>query len=250
VGSHWGIEDAGCPERANPPVPTWHARARYRFQVGLADDLIGYLLPAWAFSTLPGVYPTTCFNDQDDIDPKGHQHKLETESVGYTASNQVAEELTALLDADRDPKASVQRGRWVRADGTASRRPEGAVGLYLADGTVLASPPVTGFAQHAAVRGARFVDFDGTLQTAPDITTHGMLLADGRRVYVDVYPTLAVPALGAARRAPSGSGPSGGAGAPGAPGHLPTTGLGVGLPLLAAAAIVVLTWRRLTRIAR
>ncbi|MCU1588160.1 MAG: hypothetical protein JWN31_1653, partial [Frankiales bacterium] len=35
VGSHWGIEDAGCPERANPPVPTWHARARYRFQVGL-----------------------------------------------------------------------------------------------------------------------------------------------------------------------------------------------------------------------
>jgi hypothetical protein len=238
VGSHWGIEDAGCPDRANPPVPTWHARARYRFQVGLADDLIGYLIPAWGFSTAPGVYPTTCVNDQDDKDPKGHQHKLETESVGYTASNRVAEELTKLLSADTDPKASVQQGRWLRADGSPSHRPEGAVGVYLADGTVAAVAPVTGFAGHASLRGARFLDYDGTLQGAPDITTHGVQLADGRRVFVDVYPTLAVPAIGKATRgstAPAAR-PAGG--------ELPRTGGAYGGALLLAAALIVLGLRR------
>lgn len=235
VGSHWGIEDAGCPGRANPPVPTWHARARYRFQVGLADDLIGYLIPAWAFSTAPGVYPTTCVNDQSDRDPKGHQHKLETESVGYTASNAVAEHLTTLLSADPDPKAAVQRGRWIRTDGSAAHRPEGAAGLYLADGTVLAASPFTGFASHAA-RPARFIDYDGAVQSSPDITTHGMALVDGRRVYVDVYPALAVPPLGRAIRG-SGAGstpprPTGG--------QLPRTGGTYGGALLVAALLVAL----------
>jgi hypothetical protein len=41
LGSPWGIEDAECPNRPNPSVPTWHAHAAYRFQVGLANDLIG-----------------------------------------------------------------------------------------------------------------------------------------------------------------------------------------------------------------
>ena len=27
LGSPWGIEDASCPNRDNPPVPTWHASA-------------------------------------------------------------------------------------------------------------------------------------------------------------------------------------------------------------------------------
>lgn len=238
VGSHWGIEDAGCPDRANPPVPTWHGRARYRFQVGLADDLIGYLIPAWGFSTAPGVYPTTCVNDADDKDPKGHQHKLETESVGYTASNRVAEELTKLLSADTDPKASVQQGRWLRADGSPSHRPEGAVGVYLADGTVAAVAPTTGFAAHAALRGARFLDYDGALQSAPDITTHGVQLADGRRVFIDVYPTLAVPAVGKATR---------GGGTPAsrpAGGSLPTTGAPYGAGLLLATCLVLVGLRR------
>jgi hypothetical protein len=241
VGSHWGIEDAGCPDRANPPVPTWHARATYRFQVGLADDLIGYLIPAWGFSTAPGVYPTTCVNDQDDKDPKGHQHKLETESVGYTASNRVAEELTKLLAGDPDPKAAVRQGRWVRTDGSTSRRPENAVGLYLADGTVLAAAPVTGFARHAVVRGARFIDYDGAVQSAPDITTHGMVRPDGSRVYVDVYPAMTVPALGSARTSRQ---PATGAGTVTAHGRLPATGTTYGGWLLVATLLVLVAARR------
>ena len=54
VGTPFGIEDAPCPSRANPPVPTWHATASYRFQVGLADDMIGYMSPPWAFTDIAG----------------------------------------------------------------------------------------------------------------------------------------------------------------------------------------------------
>src|SRR5438552_234323 len=62
LGGPWGIEDASCPNRENPPVPTWHASAKYRFQVGLGDDLIGYEKPPWSFLyDTPGSFtPTDC----------------------------------------------------------------------------------------------------------------------------------------------------------------------------------------------
>src|SRR5581483_1954058 len=126
-GSPWGIEDAGCPDRPNPPAPAWHATARWRFEAGLANDMIGYLLPAWGFSSEPGTYTTTCFNDQDNREPKGHQHKLEDESVGPTAGNLVASHLTALLDQHADPAVTVRPGRFVLTDGALSRRATGAV---------------------------------------------------------------------------------------------------------------------------
>jgi len=36
-------------DRHNPEVPAWHARARHRVEVGLANDLLGYLIPAWGW---------------------------------------------------------------------------------------------------------------------------------------------------------------------------------------------------------
>jgi hypothetical protein len=153
----------------------------------------------------------------------------------------VATELTALLAADPDPKASVQQGRWLRADGSASRRPEGAVGLYLADGTVLGTGNVVAFGSQPA-SAARFIDYDGMVQRSPDLTTHGVLRPDGRRVYVDVYPTLAVPSLGAAHRVsshPSGVPGSGPSGKP-----LAATGASYGLGLLGAGLVLVLLSRR------
>lgn len=180
LGSPWGIEDAGCPDRPNPPVPAWHSAARWRFEAGLANDMIGYLLPAWGFSSEPGTYTTTCFNDQDNRDPKGHQHKLEDESVGPTAGNLVAQHLTALLDAERGSTITVAQGRYRLGDGTTSRRATGAVGVVLADGTVIA----TG-------RGVDFMDYDGAPQPGPDLSTRGVQTADGRQIFLDLYPQLA-----------------------------------------------------------
>src|SRR3954447_25824067 len=144
LGSPWGIEEVGCPGRPNPEVPTWSSRARFRFQVGLADDMIGYEIPAWAFSGIPGLFANSppyadgCVNDGDDHDPAGHPHKLESEGVGPTASNTVANLLAGLLDADAGahpgaPRPLIRPGRFVLADGSLSRRAAGAVAIWLAD---------------------------------------------------------------------------------------------------------------------
>jgi hypothetical protein len=184
LGSHWGVDEASCPDRPNPPVPVWQSPARFRFPLGLADDMLGYLSPAWGFSTQPGVYVTTCFDDQDDRDPRGHQHKLETESVGPSGGNLVAEHLAALARG-AGPGAEVEIGRYVLADGTLSRRPLGAVAVWLAGtGEVI-----------AVGHGGAFVDFDGVAQATPDLTTSGVRTG-GRRprtVYVDVYPAVQEP---------------------------------------------------------
>jgi hypothetical protein len=227
VGSPWGIEDAPCPSRANPPVPTWNATAAYRFQVGLADDMIGYMSPPWAFTDVAGIYagPPECQNDQDDVDSKGHKHKLETEGVGPSAGGFVAERLTGLLKQQgADPAASISQGRFVYADGKVGRRPEDAVGVWVAGkpGTLYALPGVTGFGSRAVDGTARMMDYDGAEQPGSgDVTTRGALLyaCDGsvaRRVYLDVYPALQVPApkLGAATHGTVQTGCGAGTGGP------------------------------------
>lgn len=184
LGGPWGIDQVGCPERPNPPVPTWHAYARFRLQVGLANDMIGYEIPPWAFSSQPGVFTTsygddlTCVNDSNDRDPKGHQHKLETEGIGPTGSAMVAGALTDLLSQQPDPSARIVRGRYIQPDGTLTRTATGAVGIWIAG-----SGPI-----FAGDRSATFMDYDGTAQPGgPDITTRGMRQG-GRHWYLDVYP--------------------------------------------------------------
>jgi hypothetical protein len=217
VGTPFGIEDAPCPSRPNPPIPTWHATAGYRFHVGLADDLIGYLSPPWAFTDAAGIYaaPPECQNDpQTDRDSKGHQHKLETESVGPAAGGIVAGALTVILDQQgTDPAAVMRPGRFVYPDGTLGRRPDGAVGVWIADaanstsleagrGTVVALPGTTGFGARGVDATGRAMDYDGAEQpSAGDVTTRGMLVyaCDGsvaKRYYLDLYPALATTRLG------------------------------------------------------
>ncbi|MEA2479397.1 MAG: hypothetical protein QOJ07_1319 [Thermoleophilaceae bacterium] len=209
VGSPWGIEDAGCPDRPNPAVPTWHARARYRFQVGLANDKIGYEIPAWAYSSQRGALSDeSCVNDDSDKDPKGHQHKLETEGVGPTASNTVADELTKLLAARPDPVARYVRGRFLKRDGSLSRSPRGAVGILIVDGDRRQIVAKRGIRRFGGVQVAATgvpMDYDGQPHRGADLTTRGMLVRDRRgrvtaRWYVDVYPALDAAAPGPASR--------------------------------------------------
>jgi hypothetical protein len=201
IGSPWGIDEAPCSSRANPPVPTWHATASYRIQVGLADDMIGYMSPPWAFTAIPGIFPAPpeCTNDQDDKDMKGHQHKLETEGVGPTAGGLMADNLTAVLkQLGADPAFVIRPGRFVYEDGTLGRRPTGAVGIWVA-GTVVALPGTTGFGSRGVDANGRTMDYDGAEQPGDgDVTTRGMLVyaCDGsvaKRFYVDVYPAIESP---------------------------------------------------------
>jgi hypothetical protein len=216
VGTPFGIEDAPCPSRPNPPVPTWYATAGYRFHVGLADDLIGYISPPWAFTDVAGIYtaPPECQNDPNtDRDSKGHQHKLETEGVGPTAGGIVADSLTGLLKQQgSDPVAVLDRpGRFVYADGTLGRRPENAVAVWIGgkdatslspgSGTIVALPGITGFGARGVDATGRAMDYDGAEQPgAGDVTTRGMLVyaCDGsvaKRFYLDLYPALATTRL-------------------------------------------------------
>src|SRR5436190_2529693 len=232
VGGPWGIDDAGCPERPNPPVPTWHGYAQNRLQIGLADDMIGYEEPAWAFSSLPGAFnyygppdhggPATCVNDVNDHDPKGHQHKLETEGAGPTASNLVAANLTHLVEQRPDPVAQVRLGRYLYRDGTTARTPERtgtsgaqehAVAIWLAKpgtrslspdtGKIVALPGIRAFGNRRVDGNGQFMDYDGRQQAKPGITTRGMAAgprADPEaRYYVNVYPALSVESLGPAQ---------------------------------------------------
>jgi hypothetical protein len=243
LGSPFGVEDTPCTQpdtvdRSNPNIPTWRGHAAYRFQVGLANDLIGYELPAWAYVDAQGVYPTPCFNDQNSVDSKGHQHKLETEGVGPTASNRMANESAALLAKRPDPIAQVRLGRYVMPDGKLSRRAAGAVAVWLTDrgsttlapgkGSIVAIKGVGGFGTQAIDRTGVFMDYDGADQAGPDITTRGMLTFDcsarpGARYYLDLYPALSAPTSVGTRQTgapPSGcTFPGGGGGPTGGGGH-------------------------------
>lgn len=201
VGSPFGVEEESC-NRPNPAVPTWHARALYRFQVGLADDLIGYLIPAWGFASgTPGLFS----GDNCSQDMHGHGHKLESESAGPTSANDVANRLSALLDREKDPSARIVNGRFVLANGSYSRWPTGAIGVLLAaagassldpaHGKLIGSRSVGAFGRRKVRTYGWFMDYDGQPQARPDITTRGiMLLGSGgcvvARYYLDVFGAL------------------------------------------------------------
>ncbi|HEX2016156.1 MAG TPA: hypothetical protein VGN69_05625 [Solirubrobacteraceae bacterium] len=200
LGSPFGKEQASC-DRPNPAVPTWHSHGLYRFQVGLADDLIGYLIPAWGFAAgTPGLFNNdTCYADMN-----GHRHKLESESVGPTGGNIVANGLASLLDAQKDPSAHIVQGRYVLPDGSYTRWPTGATGILVpgdgqpmdpAAGLLLGSPTTAGFGGRAVNATALFMDYDGQPQGAADVTTRGMIVLDSNgcvsaRYYMDEYPPL------------------------------------------------------------
>jgi hypothetical protein len=240
MGTPFGIEDAPCPSRANPPVPTWNATAGYRFHVGLADDLIGYISPPWAFTDVAGVYtaPPECQNDPNtDRDSKGHKHKLETEGVGPSAGGFVADNLTGILKQQgADPAAVMRPGRFVYADGTLGRNPFNAVGVWVAGtsagaaGTIVALPGITGFGGRGADATGRAMDYDGAEQPGQgDVTTRGMLVyaCDGgvaRRYYLDLYPAIdSPPKLGPETRGTTEVGCGAGTGGPRSGPVLPPT---------------------------
>jgi hypothetical protein len=235
LGSPFGRSEVACPNRRNPPVPTWRAHAAFRFQVGVADDMIGYEIPPWSFIE-QGVFTT----DQCDLqggDPKGHKHKLESEGVGPTASGAVAQALTNLVDSHgEDPTEVIRVGRFVLPDGTLTRRPNGAVGVWSAEsssvtkltpgkGALVALRGITGFGSQPLNQSGRMMDYDGIDQSGPgDVLTRGMVVFDCsgkplKRYYIDVYPDLSGPSKIGPAKMGKRSGCGGGRPGVGTPGN-------------------------------
>jgi hypothetical protein len=215
LGSPFGAEEASC-NRPNPAVPTWHADGLFRFQVGLADDMVGYMIPAWGFASgTPGLFNNdTCYQDMN-----GHGHKLESESTGPSGANDVANSLAALLDRHPDRSAHIVQGRFVRADGSYSRWPTGAAGVLIApdgsssldpaSGRLIGGPGVAGFGSRQVDQHGWFMDYDGQPQARPDVDTRGIMVlgADGcvrARYYLNVFPPIASShSLGASEGGPA-----------------------------------------------
>lgn len=223
VGSPFGVDETSC-DRPNPAVPTWNARAPFRFQVGLADDMIGYLIPAWGFwDPTPGLFQTDCQGDGSDRDRAGQKHKLESESVGFTGANSVADRLAGLLVNDADGIRTISKGRYVLADGKLSRWPLGAVGVVLPDagktevgpatGRFLGYPGTQGAGGRAVDRSALPMDYDGQPQAGPDILTRGAESFDtsgcaAGRFYVNVFDALTQKDMGAVQTLSGVPGPN------------------------------------------
>jgi len=240
-GHPFGMEEISCPERAEPPNPLWRATAQHKLEMGLADDMLGYEIPAPGWFADPGVYSDpSCpqgaqFNSNPaaDYDQHNNYHKLESESVGPDVGNEIASQLARLADCDaggaltscpaapppvcRTGQRSIQPGRFLTAAGTFTRRgrdqpvglwvlPCGSTSFAPGTGTLVALPGISAFGSTRVNATGTFMDFDGRAQGGPDINTRGMLVVnpDGStaRYFVDPYPPLTGSTPGAAVLAP------------------------------------------------
>jgi hypothetical protein len=242
-GHPFGEEEISCPERAEPPTPAWHATAAHHLEMGLADDMLGYEIPAPGWFADPAVYddnacPAGAQAQSDpsaDYDRFNNYHKLESESVGPDTGNEVAQHLAVLGDcaasgtlgscdgapqvcrdgSDRD----ILPGRFLLAGGGLTRRgrdspaglwvvPCGASALTPGTGTIIGMGGVTAFGSTPVDATGVFMDFDGRPQAGgPTIDTRGMLVThpDGSvtRYFVDPYPPLSGSSPGPAVLAPA-----------------------------------------------
>jgi hypothetical protein len=240
-GHPFGMEQISCPERAEPPVADWHATAAHKLQMGLGDDMLGYMIPApgWfadsAVFADPGCPPgaQAQSNPSADYDQYNNYHKLESESVGPDTGNDVATQLAKLADCAaagtlqtcaatpslcQNGSRTIESGRFLLADGTFTRKgKDGPVGMWLlpcgittftpGTGTLIALPGISGFGSTPVNATGTFVDFDGRTQTVPDINTRGMLVSGGggsgtTYYFMDPYTPLAGTSPGAAQQAP------------------------------------------------
>jgi hypothetical protein len=177
---------------------------KYRFIEGLGEDMIGYLFPRANSTGVPGDRPIRDIKSQfnDDSDRFGCGHSDDSEAASGSAGNVVSQVAVEMLTAAGTSHDQVLRGRWVWPDGTWHRSPIGDGTLGCRGKFRLFSPapgaPVavvvktaSGGLRSIAIPGdaVAFVDYNGVAQgLTPTVDTRGVLLADGTRLYLDVYP--------------------------------------------------------------
>jgi hypothetical protein len=171
----------------------------YRFEVGLGEDMIGYLFPPGNFvggdQTETQEQPWFTYQvakGGTDHDRFGHGHSDDSESAGPYAGLAVTQALSALLAEDGHGD-HVLPGMFVDAGGARSDSAfagsgfGGAVGVVVATGggtrTYLVGRDATGW---ATFDGGADPGTGGTA-LAYSVSTAGVILPDGTALLVDVY---------------------------------------------------------------
>ena len=170
------------------------------------DDMLGYMFPASNAVDVPT--PAHLANDPGDRDRFGCTHPDDGEAAAENTGDAIDDALLRLLPAPRD--ATVRVGRYVYADGTFHRSPMGDGGIACSGPRAPFTPAPGGAAVGIAVMPAGATAFDpehavlhrltsstserawmdvrGRPQLRPSTQTRG-IVEEGRRIWVDVFPT-------------------------------------------------------------
>jgi len=203
-----GPDDMPYPKDQMTAWVTARMTGRYRFIEGLGEDMIGYLFPKANSVGVPGDRPVqeaqTAIAGGDptgDTDRFGCGHSDDSEATSGKSGNVVSATAISLLGSgvagDR-----ILKGRWVWPDGSLHRDPlgDGTLGCDVATRSFAPAPgaPIAvSVLDGSAMRrltipgdAVAFIDYNGMSQgLIPTVDTRGVLLANGSRVYVDVYPS-------------------------------------------------------------
>ena len=205
-----GPQDMPYPNDPMTAFVTPHFSATYHFIEGLGEDMIGYLFPKANSVGVPGDRPVEQLQTADPTqgadaisgtDRFGCGHSDDSEATSGIAGNIVADQSVSALGSLGGPRGIVAPGRWVWPDGSLHRNPlgEGTLGCDAATRPFKRAPgaPTSAVVKIGAreiripigARAAHFVDYDGFDEgTTPTVDTRGVRLADGRIIFLDVYP--------------------------------------------------------------
>jgi hypothetical protein len=194
IRSFGGPADEAVPDPSWSPPPWIVARmnTRWRFVVGLADDMIGYIFPS---TNAVGV-PTSSNLDPPDTDRFGCGHSDDGEAAAPDAGDLVATQLASIMPAPHDP---ILTCRYVWRDGTLHRSPLGEGGQACTGPGNTFVPAPGGSARAVAVgpfrvrvdgHFLRWMDAAGQPQRAPSSMTRGVIDVFGHRFWIDVFPDL------------------------------------------------------------
>ena len=192
IRSFAGPADEATPDPSWSPPPWIMARmnTRWRFVVGLGDDMIGYIFPR---TNAVGI-PTLADLDPPDVDRFGCGHSDDGEAAAAGAGDLVADQLASIMPAGHD---QVLTGRYLWRDGTLHRSPIGdggqactGAGQHLRAGARRRRlGPWSSARSPGAVdgRNLRWMDATGQPQPRPDTQTRGVIDRFGRRIWLDVF---------------------------------------------------------------
>jgi hypothetical protein len=182
-----GPQDMPNPNASMPPWPLPHMHTPYRFIDGLAEDMLGYILPS---GDAVGI-PTASNSNPSSTDRFGCGHSDDSEATSAQSANIIGAALVRVLDAHGGPAERIVRGRYVLPGHTLSRDALGGPEIKCSTDQHFVSTS-SAFAVELAngqvIRPSAWMSLSGLPQRTPDRDTRGYFDAGGRRVWLDVFP--------------------------------------------------------------